>query len=235
MKKEENIGKPKLYKEENKYENANIGYSNNINNQEQPNKINLLFSMAMIRNKKSETKLEIKNEKPTQNMFDALKEKFVQNNQKLNDKEETKKEIPDINRSISMKTKSNKNPLNKRFSDMQYILANKMDKGMIMGTPKPKPEGEIIEHNASADKDQSTYEDVIKSSKSLVKKKKPKRNDRFGVVEEHIPIQIKPFQDEGNKIPEGNEENKPKENNKQPKNEEQNLATNKVNDAHQVR
>ena len=38
-------------------------------------------------------------------MFDALKEKFMQNNQKLNDKEEPKKEIPDKNRSISMKTK----------------------------------------------------------------------------------------------------------------------------------
>ena len=119
---------------------------------------------------------------------------------------------------------------------MQNMLSNKMGKGMIMGAPKPKQEDEIIEHNAPADKDQSTYEDVIKSSKSLVKKKKPKRNSRFGVGEERIQIPVKPSQDEGNKIQEGNEGNEPEENNKEPKNEEskieeQNSETNKVNDA----
>ena len=150
--------------------------------------------------------------------------------------EEPKKEIPDLKRSITSKTNLNKNPLNKRFADMQNMLSNKMGKGMIMGVPKPKQEGEKIEHNAPADKDQSTYEDVIKSSKSLVKKKKPKRNSRFGVGEERIQIPVKPSQDEGNKIQEGNEGNEPEENNKEPKNEEskieeQNSETNKVNDA----
>ena len=295
IKKEENIGKSKEYKEENKNENANIT-NDNINNQEQPNKNKLAFFNDDDTEQKSETKPEIKNEKTTPNIFDALKEKLAQRNQKLNNKEEPKKEeskkeeskkeepkkeeskkeepkkeepkkeepkieepkieepkkeepkieepkieepkkeIPDLKRSITSKTNLNKNPLNKRFADMQNMLSNKMGKGMIMGVPKPKQEGEKIEHNAPADKDQSTYEDVIKSSKSLVKKKKPKRNSRFGVGEERIQIPVKPSQDEGNKIQEGNEGNEPEENNKEPKNEEskieeQNSETNKVNDA----
>ena len=240
IKKEENIGKSKEYKEENKNENANIT-NDNINNQEQPNKNKLTFFNDDDTEQKSETKPEIKNEKTTPNIFDALKEKLAQRNQKLNNKEEPKKEepkkeIPDLKRSITSKTNLNKNPLNKRFADMQNMLSNKMGKGMIMGVPKPKQEGEKIEHNAPADKDQSTYEDVIKSSKSLVKKKKPKRNSRFGVGEERIQIPVKPSQDEGNKIQEGNEGNEPEENNKEPKNEEskieeQNSETNKVNDA----
>ena len=257
IKKEENIGKSKEYKEENKNENANIT-NDNINNQEQPNKNKLVFFNDDDTEQKSETKPEIKNEKTTPNIFDALKEKLAQRNQKLNNKEEPKKEepkkeeskkeepkkeepkkeepkieepkieepkkeepkkeIPDLKRSITSKTNLNKNPLNKRFADMQNMLSNKMGKGMI------------------TDKDQSTYEDVIKSSKSLVKKKKPKRNSRFGVGEERIQIPVKPSQDEGNKIQEGNEGNEPEENNKEPKNEEskieeQNSETNKVNDA----
>jgi len=93
IKKEENIGKPKEYKEENKNENANIT-NDNINNQEQPNKNKLAFFNDDDTEQKSETKPEIKNEKTTPNIFDALKEKLAQRNQKLNNKEEPKKEEP---------------------------------------------------------------------------------------------------------------------------------------------
>ena len=92
IKKEENIGKSKEYKEENKNENANIT-NDNINNQEQPNKNKLAFFNDDDTEQKSETKPEIKNEKTTPNIFDALKEKLAQRNQKLNNKEEPKKDF----------------------------------------------------------------------------------------------------------------------------------------------
>ena len=87
------------------------------------------------------------------------------------------------------------------------MLANKMGKGMIMGAPKPKVEEEKIEHNAPVDKETGTYENVIKATAVVKKKKKPKRTSAFGVGEERIPISKPPPNiDKKEDIPENKED-----------------------------
>ena len=135
-------------------------------------------------------------------------------------KEEAKKEEPEkpIKRSTTMKTNLNSN-MNKRFSEMQNMLASKMGKGMMFGQSKPpKPQEEKIEHNAPADKGEPTYEEVIKTAaKKVVKRKKPKRVGTFGIGEGRIEVPKEPPK-EVNEIKEVKEEHE-EDKNEEPKNE----------------
>ena len=77
-------------------------------------------------------------------------------------------------------------PVNKRFSAMQNMLANRIgQKGgmmMMMGGPPPRKEEVKIEHDENVSQGgtgETNYEAVVKKT-AVVKKKKPKRSGAFG-------------------------------------------------------